>query len=91
MASGDWQGRKVDPDASVYPGELNNTFVIRGRGMWSGSAEVQSILSPYGVCCYKCWDPSPPAWRFLFETYLNQRQVLAVLGHIVQRWQVTID
>ncbi len=87
----DWDKVADAYDRSSRSGDLGNSFLIRGRGLWGGCLDVQSKLSEYGVCRFVRWDPAPPDWCFLFDTHLTKQQVLAVLGAARQRWQVNIE
>jgi hypothetical protein len=71
--------------------EFTNSFIIHGKGMWGGCMEIQNRLYEFGICRYMGWDPSPPHWRFLYDTFLTEKQIKAVLGPAVDRWQVSID
>lgn len=59
--------------------------------MWGGSMDTQARLYEHGICRYMSWDPNPPYWRFLYDTYLTKEQIAAVLGPTMDRWQVTIE
>jgi hypothetical protein len=70
---------------------LENSYIIKGRGLFGGCLDVQGKLARYGVCRFARWDPGPPFWRFLFDTHLNRQQTLAVLGASVDRWHVQVE
>jgi len=72
-------------------GTLRHSYIVRGTGLWGGCLDIQGRLAEYGVCRFVRWDPGPPFWRFLFDTHLTHHQVLAVLGHAADRWQVKVE
>jgi hypothetical protein len=68
--------------------DLNQTYVIRG---YSGIQAVQSRLVEFGMCHFTTWDPGPPQWRFIFDTFLTQRELETTLSDLLRRYEIKID
>ncbi|HJW84583.1 MAG TPA: hypothetical protein VJ754_09800 [Anaerolineae bacterium] len=45
----------------------------------------------YGVCSYTGWAPSPPRWRFMFDTYLSPPEIRSLLTDVWGRYEVRIE
>ncbi|MEN8098309.1 MAG: hypothetical protein ABFQ89_04475 [Chloroflexota bacterium] len=87
----DWDLVADANDPKGPAGGLENSYVVKGKGLYGGCLDVQGKLAEYGVCRFARWDPGPPYWRFTFDTNLSKDQTLAVLGRSSERWNVEIE
>jgi hypothetical protein len=71
--------------------ELNRTYTIYGSGAWGGCSAIQAKLMEHGVCSYTGWAPSPPRWRFLFDTYLSPAEIHSLLGDLWGRYDLKME
>lgn len=71
--------------------EHNRTYTIYGTGAWNSCSVVQARLSEHGICSYTGWAPSPPFWRFKFDTYMSPAEIHAALGDLWDRYQVRVE
>lgn len=76
-----------DQDMAVRR-ELNETYLIRGNG---GIQAVQGRLLQHGLCSFTTWDPSPPQWRFVFDTYLSKYELDQMLIDLARRYDVRVE
>ncbi len=68
--------------------ELNLTYLIRGNG---GIQAVQGRLLQFGLCSFTKWDPGPPLWRFVFDTYLVKIELENILSDLARRYDVRVE
>jgi hypothetical protein len=68
--------------------ELNLTYLIRGNG---GIQAVQGRLLQYGLCSFTKWDPGPPQWRFVYDTYLSKNELEQILIDLARRYDVRVE
>jgi hypothetical protein len=71
--------------------EFNRTYTIYGSGAWGGCSAIQARLMEHGVCSYTGWAPSPPRWRFLFDTYLMPSEIRTLLADLWGRYEVQLE
>jgi hypothetical protein len=72
---------------SVY----SRCYNLRGDGDIAAATAVQAQLRTHGACSYFNWDPTPPHWRFFYETNLSLAEIKVALGPLVSRFLVVIE
>jgi hypothetical protein len=71
-------------------GSLGECYTVYGTGGWEACNVIQDKLQSQGLCSYFRWEPDPPNWRFFFETNLNRKQTLDLLGSFAGRYKIRL-
>ncbi len=66
-------------------------YTFHGEGDIGAATAVQAKLREHGLCSYFNWDPTPPRWRFFYETNLTEAEISRLLGNMQQRFRVTFE
>lgn len=82
------QDKLLYDQAMAAQHEFNLTYLIYGNG---GIQAVQGRLVSYGLCSFTKWDPGPPQWRFVFDTYLSKDEVERILMDLARRYDVRVE
>ena len=83
------QHAKRGNKAAVEP--LEKCYTVHGKGGFEACFAVQEKLADYGLCSYTRGDPTPPRWRFFFETNLTPEKTAELLGKFVDRYEIDIE
>ncbi len=68
--------------------QLKECYIVCGEGGFEACLTVQEKLQKHGLCSYTRWNPTPPKWRFFFETNLKPDKALSLLGHYAVRYDI---
>lgn len=69
---------------------LDQCYDVYGCGGWEACNVIQDKLQNHGLCSFSRWEPTPPNWRFFFETNLKPSEALDLLGQYTQRYNIQI-
>lgn len=70
--------------------QLDECYTVYGCGGWEACNVIQDKLQRFGLCSYSRWEPTPPNWRFFFETNLKPTETLDLLGGYAERYNVQV-